>query len=118
MQLKMQFGGSAYEEVQHTKVRCRVISNEIMCFGNRSSFVSRFDVPCVRYRGHYFVTALLFSVFLGLLGVDRFYLGHTGTAVGKLLTVGGLGVWWIVDIVLLVTGSLLPADGSNWIPYY
>ena len=42
----------------------------------------------------------------------------TGTAVGKLLTLGGVGIWWIVDIVLLVTGVLRPVDGSNWEPYY
>jgi len=41
-----------------------------------------------------------------------------GTAVGKLLTLGGIGIWWIVDIVLLVTGSLQPKEGSNWVPYY
>jgi hypothetical protein len=41
-----------------------------------------------------------------------------GTAVGKLLTLGGLGVWWIVDVVLLINGILLPDDGSNWVPYY
>lgn len=70
-----------------------------------------------RYNGHYFATTLLYSVLLGFLGMDRFCLGHTGTAVGKLLTLGGIGIWWIVDIVLLVTGGLMPMDGSNWVPY-
>lgn len=59
----------------------------------------------------------MFSVLLGALGMDRFYLGHTGTAIGKLLTLGGVGIWWVVDIVLLVTGNLLPEDGSNWMTY-
>ena len=43
-------------------------------------------------------------------------MGHVPTAVGKLLTLGGLGVWWVVDIILLVTGGLMPADDSNWCP--
>ena len=50
--------------------------------------------------------------------MDRFVLGHTGTAVGKVLTLGGLGVWWVVDIVLLCTGNLTPADGSEWQVFY
>ena len=42
----------------------------------------------------------------------------SGTAVGKLLTLGGVGIWWIVDIILLVSGDLRPEDGSNWVPFY
>ena len=69
-----------------------------------------------RYSGHYFLTSLLYSVLLGFLGMDRFCLGHTGTGVGKLLTLGGVGIWWVVDIGLLITGGLTPDDGSNWMP--
>jgi len=43
--------------------------------------------------------AYLLSMFFGMFGADQFYLGFTGTGVAKLLTFGGCGVWWIVDIV-------------------
>ncbi|KAF4529639.1 hypothetical protein B566_EDAN011480 [Ephemera danica] len=75
-----------------------------------------FESPFI-YSGHYFATTLLYSILLGFLGMDRFCLGQTGTAVGKLLTLGGLGVWWVVDIILLVTNGLMPEDNSNWNPY-
>ncbi|GAB6023239.1 TM2 domain-containing protein 2 [Chamberlinius hualienensis] len=108
------FGGQRYEEVETTKVWCKVLP-EIECYGNRTFLKDGF--PCIKYSGHYFVTTLIYSILLGFIGLDRFCLGHTGTAVGKLLTLGGVGIWWIVDIILLVTGGLMPEDGSNWQPY-
>ena len=84
----------------------------------KSLFYYKNVLVLTRYNGHYFVTTLIYSVLLGFLGMDRFCLGHTGTAVGKLLTLGGVGIWWIVDIVLLVNGMLTPDDDSNWVPYY
>ncbi|KAA0201699.1 hypothetical protein HAZT_HAZT003320 [Hyalella azteca] len=105
------FGGWRFEDVEHTAVTCRVLEG-IECCGSRSFL--RHGKPCVKYSGHHFTTTLIYSLLLGFLGLDRFCLGLTGTAVGKLLTLGGFGVWWVVDIVLLVTGSLTPEDGSNW----
>ncbi|MCL2865101.1 MAG: TM2 domain-containing protein [Lachnospiraceae bacterium] len=59
-------------------------------------------------------TAILLAIFLGYLGVDRFYLGYTGLGIVKILTLGGVGIWWLVDIIRLATGSYKPADGSDW----
>lgn len=59
-------------------------------------------------------TAIILSALLGGLGVDRFYLGYTGIGVLKLLTAGCFGVLWILDIINIATGKLLPADGSAY----
>jgi hypothetical protein len=45
--------------------------------------------------------SLVLSVLVGGLGVDRFYIGDIGAGVGKLLTGGGLGVWWLVDLFVI-----------------
>jgi hypothetical protein len=47
------------------------------------------------------IVALALSVFLGWLGVDRFYLGQVGLGIAKFLTAGGFGVWWATDVVLI-----------------
>ena len=56
-------------------------------------------------------TLLILSVLLGGLGVDRFFAGHIGLGVLKLLTVGGCGIWAIIDIIMVATGKFTDADG-------
>ena len=58
-----------------------------------------------------YVTALLLSIFLGNLGIDRFYLGHTGLGVAKLLTAGGCGVWALVDLILVAMRKVNDNEG-------
>ena len=52
-----------------------------------------------------YLVALLFSIFLGYFGIDRFYMGQVGMGIGKLLTVGGCGIWYLIDIILIATRS-------------
>jgi hypothetical protein len=57
------------------------------------------------------ITVLLLSFFLGGLGVDRFYLGHTGVGIAKLLTFGGCGVWALIDFILIAMRNINDSDG-------
>ena len=57
------------------------------------------------------MTALLLSIFLGGLGVDRFYLGYSGLGIAKLLTLGGCGIWSIIDIISIAQNKMPDAEG-------
>ena len=58
-------------------------------------------------------TALILSILLGEHGVDRFYLGYVGLGILKLITAGGFGIWWLIDLILIATGKMTAKDGSE-----
>jgi TM2 domain-containing membrane protein YozV len=57
------------------------------------------------------VTAGLLQLFFGCFGVGRFYTGHTGIALGQLFTCGGLGIWALIDAIMLLAGNQTDAQG-------
>jgi TM2 domain-containing membrane protein YozV len=59
------------------------------------------------------LAAALLCFFLGCLGAHRFYLRKTGTAVLMLCTLGGLGVWALVDLIFILTGSFRDKEGKR-----
>lgn len=56
--------------------------------------------------------ALILCIFVGVLGIHRFYLGYTMEGVIQLLTGGGCGVWALIDLIRIITGDLKPKDGD------
>jgi len=55
--------------------------------------------------------AFLLCFFLGFLGAHRFYVGKTGTAIAQIFTFGGLGVWWLVDFIMIIVGNFRDNNG-------
>lgn len=88
------------------------VHDDILCLGRRT--FAR-NLPCNWTGGHRWTTALLLSVTLGGFGADRFYLGYWQEGIGKLFSFGGLGVWTIIDFILIAIQYLGPADGSLYI---
>jgi hypothetical protein len=59
----------------------------------------------------------LLAWFVGGLGIHRFYLGKIGTGILMIVTLGGLGIWTLVDFIVAVTGNMRDKDGKlikNW----
>lgn len=75
-------------------------------------------VPCRWTNGYSFALTLSFSVFLGFLGLDRFYLGYPTLGLLKFFTCGLGGLWWLVDIILVAFQIVGPFDGSDYVMDY
>ncbi len=63
------------------------------------------------------LTTLLLSVFLGYLGIHRFFTGKIGTGLLMLLTAGGCGIWYIIDIIMIATENYSDDDNNKMLMY-
>tara|TARA_Y100000996_G_scaffold95845_1_gene68432 strand:+ start:136 stop:456 length:321 start_codon:yes stop_codon:yes gene_type:complete len=59
------------------------------------------------------LTLFLLTFFVGILGVHRFYTGKIGTGFLMLITLGGFGVWFFVDLILVLTGQFTDKEGQK-----
>ena len=59
-----------------------------------------------------FVATLLLSFFFGGLGVHRFYVGKIGTGILMLITLGGMGIWSLIDFIIIAVGKFKDSEGN------
>ena len=57
--------------------------------------------------------AFLLCFFLGFLGVHRFYVGKIGTGILQIVTLGGLGIWCLIDFIMIIVGAFTDKEGNK-----
>ncbi len=63
-------------------------------------------------QGKDWLITLLLEIFMGTMGVHRFYTGNIGMGILQLLTAGGCGIWWVIDLILILNESYRDGDGN------
>ncbi|XP_013421816.1 TM2 domain-containing protein CG10795 [Lingula anatina] len=93
-------------------------SNAVMRH-NGSTVGFKMKVPCKWTNGYSFEVSLLLSIFLGMFGIDRFYLGYPAIGLLKFCTLGFMFIGQLIDIILIAAQVVGPSDGSHYvIDYY
>ncbi|KAH1007644.1 TM2 domain-containing protein CG10795 [Dendroctonus ponderosae] len=99
------------------KVKCLAVDG-LACEGTKNRTFTK-EMPCRWTNGYHYDTSLLLSIFLGMFGIDRFYLGYPAIGLAKFCTLGFLFIGQFIDIILIASQVVGPADGSAYvIPYY
>lgn len=80
--------------------------------GPAAEVCTKCGVRLMAGEGKDWLTTLLLAIFLGGLGVHRFYTGHTGIGIAQLLTLGGCGIWALIDIIKIATSSYRDSNGN------
>jgi len=114
--LRLVLGGIRKEGAEMAMVFCRGCGKEI----HESAFTcpscgapQSIRTTAVSATDKRILPAFLLCFFLGFLGVHRFYVGKIGSGIAQLLTFGGLGIWALVDLIILATGSFTDGDGNQ-----
>lgn len=87
----------------------RTTTNNVTVVENNEDELSS---PAAAAEGKSQVIALILVALIGGIGIHRFYLGYTWQGIVQLLTLGGCGVWALIDLIRIITGDLQPKNGS------
>jgi len=98
--------GAQLDEKAVVCIKCGVATAN---FKPQSS--SGFLSPVDPAEGYDWLTTLLLCFFVGALGIHSFYTKKTGIGIIQLLTLGGCGIWALIDLIMIITGSFKDAEG-------
>lgn len=104
------FGPYSLRDLQAMASQRHLRPSDLVRQGAGGRALAAREVPDV-FSAKSWPAALILSLVLGTFGVDRFYLGHVWLGLAKLVTFGGLGIWWLVDLILIAFRQVDDADG-------
>lgn len=81
--------------------------------GVRQPEMSPSDLGIGRGTNNQWLITFLLCWFFGVFGVHRFYNGKIGTGILMLITFGGLGIWWMVDFIIIIVGRFRDSEGNE-----
>lgn len=89
-----------------------IADNAIMCPSCGAPVKKEAEANPVNVSEKDWLTTLLLCFFLGGLGIHSFYVGKTGIGIVQLLTLGGCGIWTLIDFIMIIIGSYKDAEGK------